>query len=206
MSINDATKLPDGSKCPAFALVVRNRKASKKDDVVKSDTNGEDKKEKKGDNKGEKSDKKNSEESDKGSQSKPNIKNRRACRKGTRECLLVIRGSASSMDWSINMDDVSVPFSFKNGSLEIPTEVGRNNFALTMVLFTDSSPHPSLSSPTPNYMIEHHLSIEFLLHILSSTTLTSTLITATIIVTVVIVTFTINYITASPHSIILKLS
>ena len=150
MSINDATKLPDGSKCPAFALVVRNRKASKKDDVVKSDTNGEDRKEKKGDNKGEKSVKNNYEESDERCQSKPNIKNHGACRKGTRECLLVIRGSASSMDWSINMDDVSVPFSFKNGSLEIPTEVGRNNFALTIAFFTDSSPHPSVPSPTPN--------------------------------------------------------
>ena len=43
--------------------------------------------------------------------------------KGTRECLLVIRGTASSMDWSINMDDLSVPLDYRAGPVGIPTEV-----------------------------------------------------------------------------------
>ena len=42
-----------------------------------------------------------------------------------KEALLVIRGTASTMDWSINMDDLGQVFSYRTGGLHIESDKGR---------------------------------------------------------------------------------
>ena len=120
VSINEATKLPDGTRCPAFALVVRdrgkdgNRNSDSKDVKKESDYDCDDDIKRSSDIDATETRKK----SENSGSKKPG-----ACSKGTRECLLVIRGTASSMDWSINMDDLSIPLTYRAGPVNIPTEV-----------------------------------------------------------------------------------
>jgi hypothetical protein len=167
VSVNETTKLPDGSKCPAFALVVRDtaRMKGKEErdgeiDMEGRKSKGEEKKRrssKDGSRINKQVDPATSTSTSISSAAKLKNRNERgrdggilgekvangegeshpsalntdsssnnssgsgssdgACRRGSRECLLVIRGTASNMDWSINMDDLSVPFSYRTGSL-----------------------------------------------------------------------------------------
>jgi hypothetical protein len=119
VSINEATKLPDGTRCPAFALVVRDRGKDLRD--VEKERGKEKEKESRSD--GDEDQEGDVSVGAAGTQKKSRSKKTGARSKGLRECLLVIRGTASSMDWSINMDDLSVPLSYRAGPVDIPTEV-----------------------------------------------------------------------------------
>lgn len=70
MCVNETTKLPDGTKCPAFALLVRTRKAR----TGKQDS----------------------------------------AQKKRREALLIIRGSASTLDWSINLEESMIHYAYSH--------------------------------------------------------------------------------------------
>jgi hypothetical protein len=98
--VNETTKLPDGRKCPAFALAVRN--------TTVTDTNNEENEDRNNKNEN-KNGKKNSRDGKKVRKSK--IKH--SCK----EALLVIRGTNCTLDWSINMDEVGLPFTFSKGPL-----------------------------------------------------------------------------------------
>jgi hypothetical protein len=105
--VNETTKLPDGRKCPAFALAVRN--------TTVTDTNNEENEDRNNKNEN-KNGKKNSRDGKKVRKSK--IKH--SCK----EALLVIRGTNCTLDWSINMDEVGLPFTFSKGPLTSARSTG----------------------------------------------------------------------------------
>ena len=119
VSINEATKLPDGTRCPAFALVVRDKGKDLKD--IEKERGKEKENESRSD--GDENQEGGVSVGAAGTQKESKCKKTGARSKGLRECLLVIRGTASSMDWSINMDDLSVPLSYRAGPVDIPSEV-----------------------------------------------------------------------------------
>ena len=88
--VNENTKLPDDKKCPAFALLVRTRPAQASLSIS--------------------------------SDNSPTSYNICDCHKSkhkhkqiTREALLVIRGSKSVMDWSINLNEAATPYTYMQG-------------------------------------------------------------------------------------------
>lgn len=72
MAINEATQLPNGFKCPAFALVTRCRRAGRQ--YGKKDSS--------------------------------------IVPVQLKEAMLIIRGTKTTMDWTINLDDSSINFSY----------------------------------------------------------------------------------------------
>jgi hypothetical protein len=76
MNINDTTKLPDGKKCPAFAIVARTQRDPKNPKLILH-----------------------------------------------KEAMLVIRGSQSTMDWSINFEEELMEMSFSYRPMTSPSNL-----------------------------------------------------------------------------------
>jgi len=74
MCMNEATKLPNGNKCPAFAIIARDRSLLDSEDATSTHLGGGEERRK--------------------------------------EVLLIIRGSASTLDWGINLQEALAPFSY----------------------------------------------------------------------------------------------
>lgn len=107
MSVNETTKLPDGRKCPAFALAVRS--------TTLADTNNEE-----NENKNYKNENKNGTKNSRDGKKDRKSNFKHPCK----EALLVIRGTNCTLDWSINMDEVGLPFTFSKGPLTSAWSMG----------------------------------------------------------------------------------
>lgn len=134
MSVNETTKLPDGRKCPAFALAVRSTNDNDTNDI--DDTNRDNREENKDSHKYSTNNTKN--------KKKNGSKNRdEKCPHPCKEALLVIRGTSSTMDWSINMDEAGLPFTFSKGPLVSAADRDHTNPNPD----TKTTPDPDLDSP-----------------------------------------------------------
>jgi hypothetical protein len=91
MCINETTKLPNGNKCPAFAILARNLSLNDEEDLLTS----------------------HERMNKTGGRS-----NQRQGERERKEVLLVIRGSQSTMDWSINFQETLSSFDYSYYSSE----------------------------------------------------------------------------------------
>jgi hypothetical protein len=102
--IHDTTKLRNNRKCPAFAIVIRNNQSAQNVSEGGSDGSGD----------------------VSSSSSSSSVESA-----GSKEVIVLIRGSQSSMDWSLNLNEVPVTYSYLSGPSGDSLVEGKGEWACT---------------------------------------------------------------------------